>query len=118
MNAKRLERFEKLLLEERARLVAALGVLSVHATVSAIDDDLPGDDGSAGFAGATDEDDSAVAAHAIAELREVDEALRLIHESPHDYGICVQCGRPIPDERLAVFPTTRYCGRRPNAIPR
>jgi len=50
-------------------------------------------------------------ARILASLHEVDEALRLIYESPHDYGVCVQCRRPIPDERLELLPSARFCGR-------
>ncbi len=52
-----------------------------------------------------------VAAGETAALHDVDVALRLIRESPHDYGICARCGRPIPDARLELLPATRICGR-------
>lgn len=90
MNAKRLERFEQLLVAERGRLAKDLARAD---------------------AGPTPEDDSAVLLHEEATLREVDEALRRLRESPHDYGICEQCGRPIPEERLVLLPATRVCGR-------
>jgi RNA polymerase-binding transcription factor DksA len=65
----------------------------------------------AGGSGVVPAVDDAIVARATAALQEVDEALRLLRDSPHDYGICVQCGRPIPDERLSILPETRLCGR-------
>ena len=40
------------------------------------------------------------------ELRDVEEALRRLDEGT--YGVCVVCGRPIPDERLEASPMARY----------
>ena len=40
------------------------------------------------------------------ELRDIDDALRRLDDGT--YGLCVVCGRPIPDERLEANPTARY----------
>jgi RNA polymerase-binding transcription factor DksA len=111
MNARRLQRFEELLKAERARIVGALDRIAsaVPATGEVVAN--PGDDTAAGAIGTGPEDDAAVLARESQALREVDEALRVLRESPHDYGICAQCGRPIPDERLELLPATRVCGR-------
>jgi DnaK suppressor protein len=109
MNARRLEHFEALLQRERQRIVSILE--HVMATPGAAADAPPGDDAAAGALGTTPEDDDAVVARERIALRDVDRALRLIRESPHDYGICARCGRPIPDERLELLPATRACGR-------
>jgi RNA polymerase-binding transcription factor DksA len=42
-----------------------------------------------------------------ARLREVEEAQRRLAEGT--YGTCVDCGRPIPPERLELVPETPYC---------
>jgi RNA polymerase-binding transcription factor DksA len=44
-----------------------------------------------------------------ARLRQIDDAFdRLKHGG---YGICIDCGQPIPDERLELLPDTPYCVR-------
>lgn len=40
-------------------------------------------------------------------LAEVDAALRRLDEDR--YGICAECGKPIPAERLQVLPWARLC---------
>lgn len=42
-----------------------------------------------------------------ASLDEVDEALRRITDGT--YGICVDCGQPIPDKRLEALPASARC---------
>ncbi|SET63082.1 TraR/DksA C4-type zinc finger protein [Paenibacillus sp. NFR01] len=41
------------------------------------------------------------------ELDDIDAALRAMDEGT--YGICAECGAPIPAERLAAVPATRFC---------
>ena len=109
MNAHRIDHFEALLQRERQRILRVL-----HRAMATAGGDMespPGDDGAAGAIGATPEDDEAVVARERNALRDVERALRIIRESPHDYGICARCGRPIPDERLELLPATRMCGR-------
>jgi DnaK suppressor protein len=48
---------------------------------------------------------STLVQQAARHLRDVDAALARLEAGL--YGICEQCGRPIPDERLEVRPTTR-----------
>lgn len=43
---------------------------------------------------------------AEAELREVAHALAKLDNGT--YGVCEECGRPIPDERLEARPATRF----------
>ena len=115
--ARRLDHFATLLRKERARISALLESIAVATPAMAGgDSSFPGMDADAGAAGAGPEDDAAVVARETAALREIDDALRLIGESPHEYGICAQCGRPIPDERLEILPATRLCGRRAAGI--
>jgi RNA polymerase-binding transcription factor DksA len=113
MNARRLEHFAGLLRAERARIVEFLNRIRAAAPATAGHSGAtePGDDSGAGVIGTNPDDDAAVVVRETEALREVDEALRLVLESPHDYGICAQCGRPIPEERLEMLPATRTCGR-------
>ncbi|MGB0388692.1 MAG: TraR/DksA family transcriptional regulator [Ardenticatenaceae bacterium] len=40
-------------------------------------------------------------------LKEIDQALEQIDLG--NYGTCLQCGKKIPKERLAIFPEARHC---------
>ena len=42
-----------------------------------------------------------------ARLGQIDEAFARLRSGT--YGVCVDCGQPIPDERLALMPDTPYC---------
>jgi len=48
-----------------------------------------------------------LAGAAVAELRQVDEALARLDAGA--YGVCAACGRPIPVERLEVRPFATHC---------
>ena len=41
------------------------------------------------------------------ELTAIDEAMGRLEQGT--YGICEACGRDIPEDRLKVMPTARYC---------
>ncbi len=41
------------------------------------------------------------------QLKQIDDALRSLFEG--NYGICKECGRKIPEERLAAVPSTTFC---------
>lgn len=53
------------------------------------------------------EKDESLLIQVRAELDGVDEAMRRLDAGT--YGRCEACGRPIGDERLEVFPATRFC---------
>jgi len=42
-----------------------------------------------------------------ARLRQIDDAFDRLRQG--SYGICVDCGQPIPDDRLRLVPDTPYC---------
>ena len=71
----------------------------------------PGDDSEAGAAGASVDDDAAIAVHDQAALAEIDASLRLLESDPDRFGICSACGERIEIRRLRMVPTTRFCGR-------
>jgi len=41
------------------------------------------------------------------EIKKINRALSRIETG--DYGICVECGEPIPEKRLEALPFTEYC---------
>jgi len=43
----------------------------------------------------------------MAELGAVSRALRRVHDA--DFGLCIDCGSPIPFDRLRVEPQTQRC---------
>lgn len=43
----------------------------------------------------------------LTELQEIDAALQRIREET--YGVCLECGRDIPVERLQAYPTAALC---------
>ena len=51
--------------------------------------------------------DIALVSRDLAELANVEQALARIDEGT--YGECVDCGNPIPFERLAAYPAARRC---------
>lgn len=42
-----------------------------------------------------------------AEYKMVLKALEMINEGT--YGVCIECGKPISEKRLAIFPTSTRC---------
>jgi RNA polymerase-binding protein DksA len=44
---------------------------------------------------------------AEASLRDVEHAIKRLADGT--YGYCLECGRPIPDERLEAKPEAEYC---------
>lgn len=53
------------------------------------------------------EKDLALFYQAESYLDEIDRSLQRIDQGI--YGLCEECGEPIPEERLEVVPTARYC---------
>lgn len=51
--------------------------------------------------------DDAQAAHAVAELRQLQAARRRMQSG--NYGSCVECGEPIDLRRLESLPATPWC---------
>ena len=97
------------LISERNRLTEVLESASrVHLAVAGGDavaaDDLPSEKASETLGREIDE---SVAQHAAEDLEEIDAALTRIEGGT--YGLCLECGRPISDERLEFLPATRYC---------
>jgi RNA polymerase-binding transcription factor DksA len=106
---------ERRLLEERERVVRALGRYAVetHETVQSESGDISGGArfhmADMGSDTARQEFDAANAARLTGELEEIDAALQRLYQQPDDYGRCERAGEPIPFERLDAVPWTRTC---------
>ena len=106
--------YRKLLEEERARLVHAVGFL-VKENPGSVSDELGelaeggtdnhlGDTATAMFDRELDE---GLEEGAQQTLAEIDAALRRIDDG--SYGVCEVCGKPIAPQRLAAIPWARRC---------
>ena len=95
------QRARELVAAERARIEQALADLRPAGgdELSHLDQH-PADEGSELF---EDERDSGIAQALREELAAVERAERRLEQGT--YGLSVESGKPIPDERLAVMPT-------------
>jgi DnaK suppressor protein len=102
-----------LLLAERAR---------AQRRAAALDREFAGIAEAAGESGTDDEHDpegatlaferqhtAALLAQALDQIAEVDAAIGRLDEGT--YGICVRCGQPVGEERLAARPAAATCVR-------
>ncbi|MCC6728193.1 MAG: TraR/DksA C4-type zinc finger protein [Chthonomonadales bacterium] len=105
------EGYRKRLLEERERLELERNALDESESMSEelgeltdYDINHPGDIGTEVF---EREKEAALEANVQRVLRQVDEALARIEAGT--YGKCLQCGRPIAEERLRALPYAAFC---------
>lgn len=112
MKKKDLEKYEKLLLAKRTKLIQELGLLkkTTEATVK----DSSGDLSSYSYHMADQGTDAMEREKAFLFaskdgrlLYHIDEALRRIKDKT--YGKCVQCGKAISAARLEAVPHARLC---------
>jgi RNA polymerase-binding protein DksA len=110
MPKKKLQHFEKRLMEERRRAVKELG----HYGESSQDND--GDLSSYSFHMADQGTDAMEREKAFLFasqegrfLWHIDEALRRLYRAPEKFGKCHNCGNDIAFERLDALPHARYC---------
>ncbi len=89
---------------EAAALASDLAALFAASEGSNADDEHDPEGATIGFERAQLTSLLHAARHRIGE---VDDALRRLDDGT--YGVCEQCGRPIPDARLAVRPIARRC---------
>jgi RNA polymerase-binding transcription factor len=105
------ERFKELLVEERRRVVDAIEYLHKENPGSIEDetDDETTDNHIAETATVTvdREIDYTLEENSEHVLTEIEGALKRIEEGT--YGVCVNCGKPIAEERLAAIPWATYC---------
>jgi DnaK suppressor protein len=94
------ERARQLLAEERRRIESSLAGRR-HVDVGELaDQDEPADQGSELYADELDEGISADLRGALAAVERAEQRLE-----QGTYGLSVESGEPIPDERLEAFPT-------------
>ena len=105
------ERFKELLEEERRRVLDAIEYLHKENPGSIEDEteDETTDDHIAETATATldREIDYTLEENSEHVLSEIEGALIRIEEGT--YGTCVNCGKPIAEERLSAIPWATYC---------
>ena len=105
------ERFKELLEEERRRVVDAIEYLHKENPGSIEDetDDETTDNHIAETATVTvdREIDYTLEENSEHVLAEIEDALKRIEAGT--YGVCVNCGKPIAEERLAAIPWATYC---------
>jgi DnaK suppressor protein len=102
----------QLLLDERANYLRSAETLKAQADSLALEHE-PGDvqfdeeGGEGGTANVDREMDLVLSAQARAAASEIDRALEKIDAGT--YGLCEQCGQPIPDARLQALPAAALC---------
>lgn len=107
------DRIEARLMEERGRVMDSLSRVREDATIGTDEDgDLtrypthPADEGTD-----TMEQEKALAllGQESDRLTLIDDALGRLAKGPETFGICENCGKPIPLDRLDLIPWTRHC---------
>jgi DnaK suppressor protein len=107
-----LARQRQLLLDERANYLRSADTLKAQADSLALEHE-PGDvqfdeeGGEGGTANVDRELDLVLSAQARAAATEIDRALAKIESGT--YGLCEQCGEPIPEARLQALPQAALC---------
>jgi DnaK suppressor protein len=102
----------QLLLDERSTYVESAAALKAQADSLALEHE-PGDvqfdeeGGEGGTANVDREMDLHLSAQARATVLEIDRALAKIEDGT--YGLCEQCGDPIPEPRLQALPHAALC---------
>ena len=104
---------EERLLQERARANRALERLDEAATISTVEDgDLtsyPLHLADQGTDAQEQEKSLMLLGKEGARLTGIDGALRRLYKEPQRFGVCEQCQREIPFERLDVVPWVTSC---------
>ena len=108
-----LKKYEKLLLGKRAQLVEELGLIRKRSLDSTSKENS-GDLSSYSYHMADQGTDAMerekaflFASKSGRLLYHIDEALRRLRKK--DFGICVECGKPISSTRLEAVPHARMC---------
>jgi DnaK suppressor protein len=112
MRKKDLEKYEKLLLAKRTKLIQEMGLLKKNAKATIRDSS--GDLSSYSYHMADQGTDAMEREKAFLFaskdgrlLYHINEALRRIKDK--NYGKCMQCGKPISSARLEAVPHARLC---------
>jgi len=100
-----LEHFRRLLLQERERLLRELDGVARETEALAEAADGADDRADSATLDAQNAIDQTQIERLRRELGDVEDALKKIEEG--SYGICEKTGKPIPVERLEVYPAAR-----------
>lgn len=113
MEKKELEQFKKILLEKRNELLEGLGQLKEREVSSTLKD-ASGENSAYSFhmadVGTDNMEREKAFFFATREgkyLSHIEQALERIENGT--YGICIDCQKPIPKERLMAVPTATRC---------
>ena len=109
MNKRDSKKFQKLLFEERDRLVQGVRQLEEDTLYQPATDNVSDISSYAEVGTDSFERETAlsIAGAESRQLNEVADALQRIEEG--SYGTCEGCETDIPRKRLEVFPAARYC---------
>jgi RNA polymerase-binding transcription factor DksA len=114
MTIAKLARIERRLLQERSRVCADLDSAERELLDTARRDlSSPGgaDDCDSAAARMELEADAEVVTRESAELRDIDDALRVLYRTPKAFGACTICGESIAADRLDLLPAAQLCSR-------
>lgn len=106
LKKKELQELEKLLLEERDKIIAHLKKLSASQEIM---DSNPNAGDSADVANleVTQNNLTKIGSREMNLVKKIDESLQKIKDGT--YGLCEECGEPIPYKRLLVRPVATLC---------
>lgn len=106
LKKKELQELEKLLLQEREKIIAHLKKLSASQEIL---DSNPNAGDSADVANleVTQNNLTKIGSREMNLVKKIDESLQKIKDGT--YGLCEECGEPIPYKRLLVRPVATLC---------
>ncbi|NPA50199.1 MAG: RNA polymerase-binding protein DksA [Epsilonproteobacteria bacterium] len=105
LSEKELEFFEKMLIEQRDKIVANME--KAYTEIVLMNNQDPKDEGDFALLASETAIDDRLISKQREELKEIEEALDKIRNKT--YGICEMCEEPIGIDRLKVKPYARYC---------
>jgi DnaK suppressor protein len=106
MDAERLEHFRRILTAQLRQRAAQVRDNQAAALEMAADDDGVKDTVDMSLKDVSQEIAFRLGERESQLVADIDQALLRIDEG--SYGICANCGNPIPDARLEALPTARY----------
>jgi DnaK suppressor protein len=87
-------------------LLSQIASLKIDRTIDAIE---KGDEIDLATGEISRDLDAKISQRSARQLKEIEDALERIKFG--EYGICEECGEPIPEARLRLFPAARFCVR-------
>ena len=106
MDAQKLEHYRRILNEQLRRLTESARENQSDAIEIAATDDGVRDVGDQSVKDVNQEIEYRLSERESKAIADIDQALMRIEEGT--YGVCVRCGREIPERRLEAVPTARY----------